>query len=125
MPIPTEFSVKTRQATHGCRRSKVVDYTGDPKPEDLASRDDDQGTSTEADSVLRTPYTLEQDEDGFWCVRARVRPGVDAFGVGATREAALDHVRAVLGLLLSVTGDDQGDSGYRPGRRDHGQVVMR
>jgi hypothetical protein len=47
---------------------------------------------------------VEQDEGGFWCACARIRPGVAAFGDGATREAAPDDLRTAFDLLLSVIG---------------------
>lgn len=49
--------------------------------------------------------TVEQDEDGIWCARAIVRPGVGAVGDGPTREAALVDMQASLDLLLEELKD--------------------
>jgi predicted RNase H-like HicB family nuclease len=45
-------------------------------------------------------YVLEQDEDGYWCASATLRPGVAAFGEGETQEAAITDLRSGLELLL-------------------------
>jgi predicted RNase H-like HicB family nuclease len=72
--------------------------------EQLADGPDDNGISVQVDVGVRVPYVVEQDEDGFWCAHAQVRPGVAAFGDGLTREAALDDLRTGLTALLSVVG---------------------
>jgi predicted RNase H-like HicB family nuclease len=54
--------------------------------------------------VVHVPYTIEQDEDGAWCAAAVLRQGVAAFGVGATREAAIADLRSGLTLLIEEVG---------------------
>ena len=54
--------------------------------------------------VVHVPYVVEQDEDGVWCASAQLRPGVAAFGNGATREAALTDLREGLELLIEEVG---------------------
>jgi predicted RNase H-like HicB family nuclease len=49
---------------------------------------------------------VEQDEDGVWCARIVLRPGVAAFGDGSTRDEALEDVNAALRLLLEGVDDD-------------------
>jgi predicted RNase H-like HicB family nuclease len=47
-----------------------------------------------------SPYTVEQDEDGVWCARAQLRPGVGANGDGDTPETAIEDLReALIGLI--------------------------
>jgi predicted RNase H-like HicB family nuclease len=79
-----------------------------PRPvaelEQLASYYDDHDTSLEMGNREQMPCAVEQDEDGFWCASIQLRPGVAAFGEGATREAALDDLRTAFDLLLSVIG---------------------
>jgi predicted RNase H-like HicB family nuclease len=55
-------------------------------------------------TTVHVPYTLEQDEDGVWCVSAQLRPGVGAVGDGATREAALADLREALRALIAEVG---------------------
>jgi len=43
--------------------------------------------------------TSEQDEDGTWCARAVLAPGVAAHGDGETQQAAVDDCNAALDLL--------------------------
>ncbi|MBR8740714.1 hypothetical protein [Nocardiopsis sp. MG754419] len=50
---------------------------------------------------MLVPYTIEQDEAGVWCARARLRPGVGARGVGDTPDAALADLRAEFALLVA------------------------
>ena len=57
-----------------------------------------------AQVVVRIPYVVEQDEDGVWCASAVLRPGVGAFGDGATPEEAITDLRAALETLLEVVG---------------------
>jgi len=46
------------------------------------------------------PYTLEQDEEGVWCARARLRPGVGAQGRGTDPDSAVaDLQKALVGLV--------------------------
>ncbi len=53
--------------------------------------------------TVHIPYVLEQDEDGAWCARASLQPGVTAFGEGDTQEEALADLRdGVIGLLEEV-----------------------
>jgi predicted RNase H-like HicB family nuclease len=79
-----------------------------PRPvaelEELAGYYDDHDASLEMGSGEQVPCAVEQDEDGFWCASAQIRPGVAAFGDGPTREAALDDLRTAFDLLLSVIG---------------------
>jgi predicted RNase H-like HicB family nuclease len=72
--------------------------------EQLAGYYDDHDTSLEMGNREQVSCVVERDEDGFWCASAQIRPGVAAFGEGATREAALDDLRTAFGLLLSVIG---------------------
>ena len=55
-------------------------------------------------SVIRPPYTLEQDEDGVWCASAQLRPGVGAVGDGTTPEEAIVDLREALTLLIEEVG---------------------
>lgn len=53
--------------------------------------------------TLRVPYVMEQDEDGAWCARSILRPGVGAFGDGETPEEAMADLReGLLALFESV-----------------------
>jgi hypothetical protein len=54
--------------------------------------------------VVHIPYVVEQDEDGAWCASAMLRPGVGAFGEGATSGEAITDLRAALETLLEVVG---------------------
>lgn len=54
--------------------------------------------------MVQVPYILEQDEDGFWCANAELRPGSAAFGYGDTAQDALDDLREGLALLLEEAG---------------------
>jgi predicted RNase H-like HicB family nuclease len=54
--------------------------------------------------VVHVPYVVEQDEDGAWCASALLRPGVGAFGDGATPQEAVTDLRAALEMLLEVVG---------------------
>jgi predicted RNase H-like HicB family nuclease len=54
--------------------------------------------------VVHVPYVVEQDEDGAWCASALLRPGVGAFGDGATPEEAITDLRAALEALVEVAG---------------------
>lgn len=76
----------------------------DTELEQLASYRDDHDTSLETGSGVRVPCIVKQDEDGFWCASAQIRPGVAAFGDGTTREAALDDLWTAFDLLLNVVG---------------------
>lgn len=44
--------------------------------------------------------TSEQDEDGAWCAKAILAPGIAAFGDGGTREEAVEDCNAGLAVLL-------------------------
>ena len=46
-------------------------------------------------------YTVEQDEDGVWCARAQLRPGVGAHGEGETAEAAIADLREALAFAAT------------------------
>jgi hypothetical protein len=70
----------------------------------LAGYHGEHDASLETGSGEQVPCVVEQDEDGFWCACAQIRPGVAAFGDGPTREAALDDLRTGFDLLLSVVG---------------------
>jgi hypothetical protein len=74
------------------------------RQEQFADGFGDNGNSMQVAAGVRIRYVVEQDEDGFWCAHAQVRPGVAAFGDGLTREAALDDLRTGLAALLSVAG---------------------
>jgi predicted RNase H-like HicB family nuclease len=54
--------------------------------------------------VVHIPYVVEQDEDGAWCASAVLRPGVGAFGDGATPAEAITDLRAALEALAEVVG---------------------
>ncbi len=54
--------------------------------------------------VVHVPYVVEQDEDGAWCASTLLRPGVGAFGDGATPEEAITDLRAALETLVEVVG---------------------
>jgi predicted RNase H-like HicB family nuclease len=55
--------------------------------------------------TVHVPYVVEQDEDGGgWYASAHLRADVAAFGEGATREAAIEDLRAGLELLLEEVG---------------------
>jgi predicted RNase H-like HicB family nuclease len=54
--------------------------------------------------VVHVPYVVEQDEDGGWCASALLRPGVGAFGDGATPEEAIADLRSGLTLLIEEVG---------------------
>lgn len=50
--------------------------------------------------TIHVAYTVERDEDGEWCARAELHPGVVAYGDGDTRQAALDELReGIIGLV--------------------------
>lgn len=50
--------------------------------------------------TVHVAYSVEQDEDGVWCARAQLHPGVVAYGDGDTEQAAIDDLReGLLGLL--------------------------
>jgi len=50
--------------------------------------------------------TAEPDEDGVWCARIVLAPGIAAFGEGGTREEAIADCRAGFGLLVEGLRDD-------------------
>jgi hypothetical protein len=54
--------------------------------------------------VVHVPYTVEQDEDGFWCAHAQLRPHVGANGEGRTREEAIADLREALTGLIAEFG---------------------
>lgn len=54
--------------------------------------------------VVHVPYVVEHDEEGAWCASAPLRPGVAAFGDGATPEEAITDLRASLETLVEVVG---------------------
>jgi hypothetical protein len=43
--------------------------------------------------IVHVPYVVGQDEDGFWCASAQLRPGVGAAGEGLTRQAAIADLK--------------------------------
>jgi len=47
---------------------------------------------------------VEQEETGAWSASASLRPGVAAFGVGSTREAAIADLLVGLELLIEEVG---------------------
>jgi hypothetical protein len=50
--------------------------------------------------TIHVPYTIGRDEDGVWCARAELHPGVVAYGDGDTEQAAIDDLReGLLGLV--------------------------
>lgn len=50
--------------------------------------------------TVHIAYSIAQDEDGVWCARAQLHPGVVAYGDGDTEQAAIDDLReGVLGLI--------------------------
>ncbi|WP_433006971.1 hypothetical protein [Kribbella sp. CA-294648] len=53
---------------------------------------------------IHVPYTVEQDEDGFWCAAAALAPDAFANGQGATREAAIEDLKAAIELLAESVG---------------------
>jgi hypothetical protein len=58
--------------------------------------------------AVHVPYTVEQDEDGVWCARAQLRPGVGANGEGDSREAAIADLReALIGLIAEFGPPDE------------------
>jgi predicted RNase H-like HicB family nuclease len=54
--------------------------------------------------VVHVPYVVEQDETGAWTASAQLRPGVAAFGEGATQEEAIADLRSGLELLIEEVG---------------------
>jgi predicted RNase H-like HicB family nuclease len=54
--------------------------------------------------TVTVPVIVERDEDGVWCVHARLRPGVGAHGEGYTEEAALEDLREALTGLIEEFG---------------------
>ena len=57
--------------------------------------------------AVHVPYTVDQDEDGFWCAHAQLRPGVGANGEGDSREAAIADLREALQGLIAEFGPPQ------------------
>src|SRR5690242_5816925 len=57
--------------------------------------------------AVHVPYTVERDEDGFWCAHAQLRPGVGANGEGDSREAAVADLREALDGLIAEFGSPQ------------------
>jgi predicted RNase H-like HicB family nuclease len=53
---------------------------------------------------IHVPYTIEQDEDGIWCAAAALTPDAFANGQGATREAAIEDLKAAIELLAESVG---------------------
>jgi predicted RNase H-like HicB family nuclease len=53
---------------------------------------------------VHVPYTVEEDEDGVWCARAQLRPGVGAHGEGSTAQAAIADLREALTALIQEFG---------------------
>lgn len=50
--------------------------------------------------TIHVPYAVERDEDGVWCARAQLHPGVVAYGDGDTEQAAIDDLReGIVGLV--------------------------
>lgn len=54
--------------------------------------------------AVHVPYIVEQDEDGVWCARAQLRPGVGAHGEGEISDAAVADLREALTGLLEEFG---------------------
>lgn len=54
--------------------------------------------------TVHVPCAAEQDEDGVWCARAELHPGVVAYGDGDTRQAAIDDLREALIALIETVG---------------------
>jgi hypothetical protein len=53
---------------------------------------------------LHVPFVVEQDEDGTWLAEAALTPDTFVNGEGATREAAIDDLRATIVELTTETG---------------------
>ena len=43
--------------------------------------------------TVLVPMTVAQDEDGWWCAHAQLRPNVGANGRGGTKHEALADLR--------------------------------
>ena len=56
---------------------------------------------------MHVPYTVERDEDGFWCAHAQLRPGVGANGEGDSRDGAVADLREALEGLIAEFGPPQ------------------
>ena len=54
-----------------------------------------RGYNALVDRVVHVPYTVEQDETGWWCAHAPL-PGGGANGEGQTREEAVADLRQAL-----------------------------
>jgi predicted RNase H-like HicB family nuclease len=55
------------------------------------------------DRVAHVPYTVEQDEAGWWCAHASL-PGGGANGEGQTPEGAVADLREALGGWFAEFG---------------------
>ena len=53
---------------------------------------------------IHVPFTVEQDENGFWAAQAALKPNAYANGQGDTRDAAIDDLREALALLTEEVG---------------------
>jgi len=53
---------------------------------------------------VHVPYVIEQDEDGVWCARAQLRPGVGGHGGGEAAEAAITELREAQAGLIAEFG---------------------
>ena len=54
-----------------------------------------RGYNAPVERVVHVPYTVEQDETGWWCAHAPL-PGGGANGEGQTREEAVADLRQAL-----------------------------
>ncbi len=54
--------------------------------------------------TVHVPYAVERDEDGAWCARAELRPGVTAYGEGDTQAEAVEDLREGLTGLVEEFG---------------------
>lgn len=53
---------------------------------------------------ITVPFTVEQDENGSWYAAAALNPDSFANGEGATREAAIEDLKAAVVALAEVVG---------------------
>ena len=53
---------------------------------------------------ITVPFIIAQDENGAWCASAALDPDSFANGEGATREAAIEDLKAAIGVLAQEVG---------------------
>ncbi|TDD16725.1 hypothetical protein E1218_29150 [Kribbella turkmenica] len=53
---------------------------------------------------ITVPFTIEQDENGTWCAAAALNPDSFPNGEGATREAAIEDLKAAIAVLAETVG---------------------